>query len=313
MNKNVFITGVNGFIGRNLCRFLLKKNYSVFGIDNFFSSNKNDIKKLKHKNFLFIEKSILDSDIFKFFPKEIDTVIHLAAQTSVQRSIREPDLNNKINVEGFKNVLMQTKKKNIKNFFFASSSAVYGDVNKLPLKESFKKLNPLSPYASSKFDNEKFSKLFFPTLNVVGLRLFNMYGDNIENLKHSNYAAVIPKFINNFKKNKVCDIYGDGQALRDFCYVEDLCYFIELLMKIRKLSGIFNFCTGKPVSINLLFEKIKKIYSKIQSNIKYPEPNYLKAQEGEIRFSYGSNNLIKKKFGYETKTSLECGLKKIIK
>ena len=115
--KKIFITGVNGFIGRNLCKFLIDKKFIVYGIDNFFSSDKNDLKELKNPNFHFEEKSILDDNIYDFVKDKIDVVIHLAAQTSVFKSLEDPYLNDLININGFENIFYQSKKLDIESFF----------------------------------------------------------------------------------------------------------------------------------------------------------------------------------------------------
>ena len=312
MKKIIFITGVNGFIGRNLCKFLTKKDYIVYGIDNFFSSNKKDISELNSKNFLFKEKSILDQNIFDSFPGDIHLVIHLAAQTSVLNSIKDPLTNNKINIVGFENIFNQSQKKKIKNFFFASSSSVYGDNVNLPLTEKLSELKPLSPYAESKLQNENYIKKKGKVGGIIGLRLFNMYGHDPNTYTNSSYSAVIPKWINNFKKQKECKIYGDGTSMRDFCYISDLCELFELLINTNKTSGIFNFCTGNPCSILDLYNKIKSIFIDLGYEIKFPNPSFVKEKKGDIRYSYGSNDFLKKTFKFRFKTSLSSGLEKII-
>ncbi len=310
--KKVFITGVNGFIGRNLCKFLINKKFTVYGIDNFFSSKQDDLKELKNPNFHFKEKSILDDNIYDFVKDKIDIVIHLAAQTSVFKSLKDPLLNNLININGFENIFYQSKRKNIKNFFFTSSSSVYGDNKKLPLSEDLLGLKPLSPYAESKLKNEFFLKKNKSEVNTIGLRLFNMYGSKQENYS-SNYAAVIPKWINNIRKNKSCQIYGDGKSLRDFCHIDDLCDFFLLLIENQKKSGIYNFCSNKPCSIENLFYKIIRSFNDLGYKVKYPEPDYIEEVKGDIKFSYGCNRLLKKIFNFQTKITLDMGLRRIIK
>ena len=310
--KKIFITGVNGFIGRNLCKFLIDKKFIVYGIDNFFSSDKNDLKELKNPNFHFEEKSILDDNIYDFVRDKIDVVIHLAAQTSVFKSLEDPYLNDLINIDGFENIFYQSKKLDVESFFFTSSSSVYGDNKNLPLCEDLKELKPLSPYAESKLKNENFFYKHKGSMNMVGLRLFNMYGSRKEK-NSSNYAAVIPKWINNIRRNKPCQIYGDGKSLRDFCHIDDLCNFFLLLIKDHKKDGVFNFCSSKPCSIETLFFKIVKIFFNLGFKVKYPEPEYVEAVKGDIKFSYGCNNLLKERFNFETKITLDKGLRKIIR
>ena len=310
--KSIFITGVNGFIGRNLSKFLIKNKFIVFGIDNFFSSNRNDLKELKNKNFHFKEKSILDKNIFDFVKEKIDIVIHLAAQTSVLSSLEDPSLNNLININGFENIYYQSEKRGVESFFFASSSSVYGNKSLLPLKESLKQLKPLSPYAESKLKNELFLKKKKSRMSAVGLRLFNMYGKKPER-NISPYSAVIPKWINKLKKNNSCQIYGDGKSLRDFCYIDDLCEFFLVLINNDKKNGIYNFCSNKPCSIEDLFFKILNIFENIGYKVKCRKPEYIEEVNGDIKYSYGCDKLLNKTFNFKTKISLDMGLRKIIK
>lgn len=312
--QGILITGVNGFIGRNLCTFLSeKKKFNILGIDNFFSTKRQCLKFLNFDNFLFLEKSILDHDIFKNLPFKIDVVIHLAAQTSVIRSIEDPEINNLINIDGFKNILELSKKNKIKKIIFASSSAVYGDDPNFPLKESSKKLNPLSHYASSKLENEEISKELFNEVRIYGLRLFNMYGNRLGLNTNTNYASVIPKWINNFRNNKKCIIFGDGTSKRDFCYVNDLCNFLEILIESNFKSGIYNFCTGISYSIQNLFDIMKKIFLESNKTLFHKTPDFSNFIKGEIKTSYGDTSLLEKEFNFVPKTLLEPGLKKIIK
>ena len=164
--KKIFITGVNGFIGRNLCKFLIDKKFIVYGIDNFFSSNRNDLKELKDPNFHFEEKSILDNNIYDFVQDRIDIVIHLAAQTSVFKSLKNPDLNNLININGFENIFYQSKKLGVESFFFASSSSVYGDTENKKIDENFK-LKPAHYYAYTKFIGEKMIQSYLKLLKIL--------------------------------------------------------------------------------------------------------------------------------------------------
>tara|TARA_B100001057_G_scaffold493656_1_gene588584 strand:- start:532 stop:1485 length:954 start_codon:yes stop_codon:yes gene_type:complete len=309
--KNIFITGVNGFIGKNLCNYLTKKNYNVYGIDNFYSSDPEDLKKINSKYLYFKKKSILEDDIFKDAPFSIDVVFHLAAQTSVSKSISNPKENNVLNIDGFKNILDLSIKNNVSKFFFASSCAVYGDTNNLPCKESQKNLYPNSPYAESKLFNEYYSEKFASKkINIIGLRLFNIYGP-MQNRK-SQYAAVISKWLYLMNKNKRLIIYGDGNSKRDFCHVDDLCILFEKIIHKKNISGIFNFCTGKPCSINELYSIFYSIVSKNRKFKMEISPLYKTKREGEIKLSYGDNSFLKSNLNFRPKIKLREGIKGLI-
>ena len=101
--------------------------------------------------------------------------------------------------------------------------------------------------------------------------------------------------------------------MRDFCHIYDLCNFFLLLIKNHKRNGVFNFCSSKPCSIETLFFKIVKIFYNLGYKVKYPKPDYVEAVKGDIKFSYGCNNLLKKIFNFETKITLDKGLRQIIK
>lgn len=310
-NNNILITGVNGFIGKNICNFLTKKKYNVYGIDNFYSSSEDTLDLIKSNFFFFREKSILEEDIFDISPFKIDTVIHLAAQTSVIKSIEDPKENDEINIKGFKNILDLSKKNKVKNFFFASSCAVYGDCKILPNHENIKNLKPTSPYALSKLNNEKYS--MHPSFNqmfIVGLRLYNIYGP-MQNYS-SEYSAIISKWTDSMKNSLQCKIYGDGKAVRDFCYIGDLCELFEILIENCKSSGIYNFSTNKPCEIEKLFFVLIEIFDKKGFNVKFKRPIFLDERKGEIKVSYGDNTMLKSDFGFSPKIDLKTGLNKLL-
>lgn len=312
MKKNILITGVNGFIGKNLCNYLTSKNFNVYGIDNFFSSKKKDIQLIKSKNLIFKEKSILDKNILKESPFQIHTVVHLAAQTSVVKSFEKKEENNKINIKGFENILLLCKQNDIKNFIFASSCAVYGDSNSNPKSEKYSKPLPKSPYAQSKLENEKFSKNeIFKKMNIVGLRLFNIYGPLQDT--SSEYSAVISKWICNLMQNKSCEIFGDGNNTRDFCYIDDLCNLMEIIIHTKQAKGIFNFCTQKPSSLILLYDVLSQCFEELGFEKKKMQLIFKDKRNGDIISSYGDNSKMYSKFNFKPRIGLKTGIKKILK
>lgn len=312
MKKNILITGVNGFIGKNLCNYLTSKNYNVYGIDNFFSSERKDFQIIKSQNLFFRERSILDKDIFKESPFPVDTVIHLAAQTSVLSSFENVTENNRINIKGFENILLLCKQNNVKNFVFASSCAIYGDSILNPKNEKYSKPNPKSPYAESKLENEKFSSNdTFNEINIIGLRLFNIYGP-LQN-SSSKYSAVISKWINNLIKNKNCEVFGDGSNTRDFCYVEDLCELMEIIIYKNESKGIFNFCTQKPSSLKFLYDTLCQSFDELGLRKERLNLVFKKRRKGDIVSSYGDNSKLFSEFNFKPKIQLKSGIKKILK
>jgi nucleoside-diphosphate-sugar epimerase len=225
--KKIIITGVAGYIGGHLAHFFLKKKYYVLGIDNFYSGEKKLIKSLnKFKNFNFINLDISKKKI-QNIKGCYDCIIHLAAQTSVQKSIKNKKETFRINQMTLKNALKIADVTKCKLFFFTSSAAVYGNVKKIPINEK-ENLKPTNAYGLSKKLNEqqinKFSRK--KKIKFVILRLFNIYGKSISNTRN---FGVINKYIESIKKKKIIYLHHQGTCTRDFFYIKDLIqvFFID--------------------------------------------------------------------------------------
>ena len=312
------ITGVAGFIGSNLLENLLKNNQRVLGIDNLstgFNKNLNLVKrsvsKKQWKNFTFIKKSIEDYHSCIVACKDIDYVLHQAAIGSVPRSIKDPIFTNKSNVTGFLNILTAAKNAKVKNFVYASSSSVYGNNLKLPKIE--KNIgDALSPYAYTKQINETYAKIFSKTygLKCVGLRYFNVFGKNQN--PNGVYAAVIPRWILNMINNQRIEIFGDGKTTRDFCFIDNVVQAnISAAIRSKTLNEVYNVANGNQISLNELFNEIKKNLKK-NGIIYAKKPKYLSFRSGDIRFSLASINKIKRKLKYKPVHNFRSGIQKLI-
>ena len=164
---NILITGAAGFIGYNLSNLLLKRKHHVYGIDNFDNYYSINIKKKRifllkqHKKFFFSKIDITEKKKLKSFfkKKKIDLVIHLAAQAGVRYSLLNPQKYIDVNIFGFLNIIEEVRLNKVKNFFYASSSSVYGDSTKFPLDEN-QSLNPKNIYGISKKLNEQIAELY---------------------------------------------------------------------------------------------------------------------------------------------------------
>ncbi len=260
--KKILVTGGAGFIGSNICKYLLEQGAHVRVLDNLITGRKLNIEPfLSHPNFEFIEDTIFDLNVCKKACIDIDFVSHQAALGSVPRSIAFPEKTNESNVTGFLNMLIAAKENNVKRFVYASSSSVYGDEPTLPKREE-KIGNPLSPYAVSKYTNELYAQVFFKTygLETIGLRYFNVFGPNQD--PEGQYAAVIPLFINNILQNKPIYINGDGSNTRDFTFVNNAVQanILALASKNEAAKGeIFNVAVGENFSLNDLSQSIQSI------------------------------------------------------
>ena len=303
-NMNILITGGAGFIGSNLAIKLANDNNVIIIDDLSRGKMKNIVSMTKNKNVKFIPGSILNRNLLKQNLYGVDLVFHLAAITSVSRSIDDPLLTNEVNVTGTLNVLTAAKNSNVKKVIFSSSSSVYGDSPTLPKVEDMA-TNPNSPYAVTKLIGEHYCRIFndIYQLPTVSLGYFNIYGPRQDS--KSDYAAVIPRFIDKLAQNQSPIINGDGKQTRDFTFVEDAIQ-ANIIAASSDITGILNVGTGKNISIYGLAEKLIEIMNK---DIK---PIYKDARLGDVRDSLADITKANA-IGYKPKYSLNDGLKKTLK
>lgn len=307
--KRVLVTGAAGFIGSHICDYLLENNFKVRAFDNLSSGNLDNIKHLQNNpNFEFMWGDITDLQSCHNAVKDIDIVCHQAAVGSVPRSVENPLLSHKNNVDGFLNMLYAAKEAGIKRFVYASSSSVYGDSEALPKKEESIG-NSLSPYAVTKRVDELYGKVFHKCydMETIGLRYFNVFGPRQN--PNGAYAAVIPKFISNLKNNKVCDINGDGNYSRDFTFVKNVVFanYLALTTNNNNCFGdFFNIGAGGRITINDMYYSIAQSLS---SNL---DPNYLPIRKGDIPHSNADVSKAIDMLGYQVLVSFDEGVKMTI-
>jgi len=288
--KSVFITGVAGFIGYNLSEFLLKKNYKVYGIDNFDNYYSIKIKKKrinrlkKQKNFFFKKIDITNKkNLYNYFSKKkIDLVIHLAAQAGVRYSLLNPQKYIDVNIFGFLNVIEITKKKKIKNFFYASSSSVYGDSKKFPLKEN-ESLKPKNIYGLSKKLNEEIANIYSKQfkMNCTGLRFFTIYGE------WGRPDMFMLKLFKAYKDKQIFYLNNFGNHKRDFTYIGDAVYAVYTLIKNQmRNNNILNICSNKPIKIHDIVKYFRK-----KNDVKVKLTTMHKA---DVKDTHGDNQKLKK-------------------
>lgn len=283
------ITGSSGFIGGSLVKRLVQLNQKVIGID---------IKKTSYvnKNYLFIQDDLKNIDaIKKKIKKKIDYIFHQASLTSVSESIEKPNLYLSDNFLNFKNILILSEYKKIKNLVFASSSAVYGNRSNINFEKnsiSFHNLQKLtSPYAQSKKIIEEYAKVYQGNFNIVGLRYFNVFGP--QQRTTGKNLPVISNWINLLKNKKILTIYGDGKAKRDFIYIDDVVNANIISALIIKQNEILNICSSKSITMNKLYAILSKIHCNFYPHFN-KKPSYSKIRMGDIKKSIGSNNKAKK-------------------
>lgn len=308
--QNFLITGGAGFIGSHLAEYLVKHNAKkVIVLDDLSTGfEKNIGHLLQYNNFQFLKGSITDSETCMKACAGIDVVLHHAALGSVPRSVENPIKTNEVNVSGFVNMLFAAKESGVKKFIYASSSSVYGDDSTFPKTES-KTGNLLSPYAVSKYTNEKYAAVFSSLygLQTIGFRYFNVFGERQN--PEGAYAAVIPKFIAALLKNEAGDIYGTGENTRDFTYVDNVVRANLLAVETRGIpSGlVMNIACGGTISVNEIYKNISALLRKDDL-----PPRYLPERMGEIKDSYADISLAKSVINYEPKISVLEGLKKTV-
>jgi len=306
----IFLTGVAGFIGFRLSLELLKKKYTLYAIDNLdnYYSLKLKKKRLdilkKYKNFNFKKIDISNKKSLENYlkTKNFDIIFHLAAQAGVRYSVINPKKYIKTNLKGFRNILHLFKNKNFKNFFYASSSSVYGDTRLFPLKENFK-LNPKNLYAKTKIQNEKDAKKFknFYKKNIVGLRFFTVYGE------WGRPDMMILKLLSCLKKNKIFELNNSGDHYRDFTYIDDVTkILVKILNKNSFKYDVYNICSSKPLFIKNVIKQFKNFTN--YNLIKNVKKNKL-----DVYKTYGDNSRIKKLVNVNRYTDFKKGLLNTIK
>ena len=299
------VTGGAGFIGSHVVDKLLIQGFTVRVLDDLSSGYKENLC-LKNEHLKFVYGSIEDKSIVKDVCKNVELVIHLAAMVSVPGFVENPDRSAEINVAGFLNVMNTLRRQSFSGrFIYASSSAVYGDLNvEKPIKEKLAPGHLLSPYAIDKYTNELYAALYTELygLNACGFRFFNVYGPRQD--PSSSYSGVISIFIDRVQKNQSLGIYGDGQQTRDFVYVEDVA---EILCSQHdnKTRSVFNIGTGREISIQKLAETVRTI-----CNADVPI-NFLPARKGDIDYSCADLILLKEAIGFTPKVELIEGLQKL--
>ena len=295
----LIVTGGAGFIGSHLTKYLIKKGHNVSVIDSLRRGSLENLKEMEDK-IDFQKIDILDYDAMKSVVKNTDGIFHQAALGSVPQSFKEPEEYHRVNAVGTENVLKLAKEFGFK-VVYASSSSVYGNQNKFPIKEDAAK-KPLNPYGQSKLEAERFAEKYSQLgVNVIGLRYFNVFGIG----QNPNYAGVIPKFIEQLIHHKPPIIYGDGNQLRNFTFVDDVVKANVLAFESKTEHAFINIATGVMTSVRELAEIMINLSG---LSIK---PIYEKPREGDIEKSQADISLAKSLINWEPKTTLEEGLKKI--
>jgi nucleoside-diphosphate-sugar epimerase len=298
----VLVTGGGGFIGSHVTERLLAEGYDVRVLDNFSTGRRENILDVAD-HIELVEGDIQSYERAHTAVRGCDTVVHQAALPSVPRSVQDPLTSNASNVIGTLNVLLAARDSGVTRVIYASSSSVYGTNETLPKSESLQTA-PISPYAVAKLAGEGYCRSFWEVygLEAVALRYFNVFGPRQDPL--SQYAAVIPSFINAFLSDREPVVYGDGSQTRDFTYVGNVVDGTLLALQSQDVAGkVFNIACGEQVSVNRLIDELRKITGK---DI---EPRYEPSRPGEVVHSHADVSRAVSELGYRPTIGLEKGLR----
>ncbi|MDB4152304.1 SDR family oxidoreductase [Flavobacteriaceae bacterium] len=308
----ILITGAAGFIGANLCEYMIEKGYTVIGLDNFATGHAYNLNKFKeHPNFSFIEGDIRVLATCLKATEKVDYVLHQAALGSVPRSLLDPITSNEVNVNGFLNMLEASKQNKVKRFVYAASSSTYGDSKALPKTE--KNIGkPLSPYAITKYVNELYADIYSSAygLETIGLRYFNVFGRRQD--PTGAYAAVIPKFVSQFLKGESPQINGNGSFSRDFTYIDNVIQMNHLAIETknaRAINQVYNTAVGDRITILEMTKLIRQGLSKFDPSLAKIDIKFGPDRNGDIPHSQASIKKAKNLLNYNPSHNFEKGLK----
>jgi len=299
----VLVTGGAGFIGSYVVPLLLSQGYGVTVLDNLSVGKLENLgESRRHREFEFVEADIRDRAALSVAFRGVDAVVHLAALIDVAVSVSDPIGTHDVNVTGTVNLLREAAERKVGRFVFASSTAVYGDVAVLPVREDAV-LAPISPYAASKVAGEAYCRAFFGCcgLSTVSLRFFNVYGVGNEG---NAYSGVVTKFIQKALRGEVLTVFGDGEQTRDFVYVGDVARAVLCALRGEGLGGeVFNVCSGVPTSVNQLVSALEVAAGRAL------QVEYGPRRVGDVKFSYGDCEKAQRRLGFKTSVPLHEGLK----
>ena len=298
------VTGGAGFIGSHLVDRLLAEGYRVRVLDNLSTGEKSNLES-SFSRIEWIEADLRDEEAVRSAVRGVDTVFHVAANRAVLRSVDHPLETHEVNVTGTLHLLLAAREAKVKRVIFSSSSSVYGESKKFPLKESDPP-NPISPYAASKLMGEHYCRIFTELygLETVSLRYFNVFGPRQN--PESKYSTVIPLFIEGLVQGKPVEIHWDGKQSRDFTYVENVVSANRRAMTAPKAAGqVFNIGCHNEYSILDLLEELKKILGK-KSARSFFKPR----RAGDVRRTFADITKARRLLGYQVKVPFREGLQK---
>ena len=304
------VTGGAGFIGSHIVHTLLEIGATVRVLDNFSTGKRENLEGLtsrfKGDRFDIHEGDIRDRNAVRNAVRDMDIVFHEAAFVSVPESMEKPQDCFDVNVAATVGLFDAARLAGVQRVVIASSAAVYGEADALPLQETTP-TQSLSPYAASKRTGEIYAQLYTQAfgLDVVALRYFNVYGPRQR--PDSMYAAAVPIFIRRLLDGKPVTIFGDGGQTRDLINVRDVVRANLMASEHPNAPGkIFNVCTGQDTRLLDLLEVLFDLFPNV------PEPVFAEARSGDIYRSVGSAEFTARELDFCAEITLEQGLKETV-
>ena len=297
------VTGGAGFIGSNIVDELISRGHEVSVLDDLSSGRTSNLQLVEGR-VRFVQGTITDLGTVQSACEGVDYVLHLAARTSVPRSVKDPIESNRVNIDGTLNVLVAARDAKVKRIVYAASSSAYGETPTLPKVETMQPA-PISPYGVTKYVGELYARVFGKVYGqeYACVRYFNVFGPRQD--PTSTYSGVLSKFMLAVLQGHSPVIYGDGEQSRDFTYIENV---VDQTLRAAETPGasgvVFNGGTGARITLNEVIRELEEITG-TGILVKYEPPRH-----GDIRDSQADITLARQMLGYEPRVQFSEGLRR---